>query len=81
MDNFVFVEDRIEVAVGTTVTWVNGDATRHTVTSGEDDRADGLFDGDVPAGESFSFTFEEPGEFAYFCDIHPTMTGTVNVSE
>lgn len=81
MENFVFVEDRIEVAIGTTVTWTNADATRHTVTSGADDTADGSFDSDdIEAGESFRFTFAEAGEFPYFCDIHPTMTGVVVVT-
>jgi plastocyanin len=81
MENFVFVEDRIEVPVGTTVTWTNDDSTRHTVTSGADDTDDGVFDsGNLEAGETFSFTFDEAGEFAYFCDIHPTMTGVVGVT-
>lgn len=79
--NFVFVQDEIEISVGDTVEWVNGDATRHTITSGSDDTADGTFDsGDIEAGDTFSFTFTEAGEFAYFCDIHPTMTGTVVVA-
>ena len=79
--NFVFVQDTIEINVGDTVEWVNNDATRHTITSGTDDTADGTFDsGDVEAGDSFSFTFTEAGDFAYFCDIHPTMTGTVTVA-
>ena len=81
MQNFVYVEDRIEVSVGTTVTWTNEDSTRHTVTSGADDTADGTFDSDdIEAGKTFSYTFEEEGEFAYFCDIHPTMTGVVVVT-
>jgi plastocyanin len=79
--NFVFVQEAIEINVGDTVEWVNNDATRHTITSGTDDTADGTFDsGDVEAGDSFSFTFTEAGDFAYFCDIHPTMTGTVTVA-
>jgi len=81
MENFAFVEDRIEISVGTTVTWTNADSTRHTVTSGADDTADGAFDSDdIEAGGTFSYTFEEAGEFAYFCDIHPTMTGVVVVT-
>ena len=81
MENFVFVPDRLEISVGTTVTWANGDATRHTVTSGADDTDDGVFDsGDIAPGERFSHTFDDPGEFAYFCDIHPTMTGVVVVT-
>ena len=79
--NFVFVQDEIEIRVGDTVEWVNNDATRHTITSGTDDTADGAFDsGDIEAGDTFSFTFLEAGDFAYFCDIHPTMTGTVVVA-
>jgi plastocyanin len=78
--NFAFVQGEIEISVGDTVEWVNGDAARHTVTSGTDDTADGTFDsGDVEAGETFRFTFTEAGEYAYFCDIHPTMTGVVVV--
>jgi manganese oxidase len=81
LENFVFVEDRVEIPVGTTVTWTNGDATTHTVTSGADDTDDDTFDsGDIGPGETFSHTFDDPGEFAYFCDIHPTMTGVVVVT-
>jgi plastocyanin len=29
--------------------------------------------------ESFSFTFSVPGEYPYFCSLHPHMTGTVVV--
>mgnify|MGYP000253433243 FL=1 len=78
--NFAFVQDEIEISVGDTIEWVNGDATRHTVTSGTDDTADGTFDsGDVAAGDAYRFTLTETGEFAYFCDIHPTMTGLIVV--
>ena len=80
--NFVFVPDAIaDQRRRHASTWVNNDATRHTVTSGTDDTADGTFDsGDVEAGDTFSFTFTEAGDFAYFCDIHPPMTGTVIVA-
>jgi plastocyanin len=80
IDNFAFVDDAIEVRAGTTVTWVNGDGVGHTITSGGDDTPDGRFDADIPAGGTFSFTFEEAGEYPYFCDIHPTMTGLVVVT-
>lgn len=74
-----FVQSRIAVPPGTTVRWVNEDSFPHTVVSTE---PEGLFSsGEVGAGESFEFTFEEGGEVAYFCDIHPSMTGTVITRE
>jgi plastocyanin len=29
--------------------------------------------------EKFSYTFTKAGTFAYFCSVHPKMTGTVLV--
>lgn len=74
----------LTVAVGTTVTWTNDDGVVHTVTSGESDgtsgEPDGFFDsGDMEEGDTFSFTFDQPGTFEYFCIPHPWMTGTVIV--
>jgi plastocyanin len=74
-----FVQSRIAVPPGTTVRWVNEDSFPHTVVSTE---PEGLFDsGNVAAGESFEFTFEDAGEVAYVCEIHPSMTGTAVVRE
>jgi plastocyanin len=65
----------IEVPVGTTVDWTNEDPFAHTVTA-----RDGTFDsGTMDAGQTFSRTFAEPGTIEYFCEIHPSMTGTVTV--
>jgi plastocyanin len=72
-----FQPDSLTVPAGTTVTWINRDIVRHTVTSTE-----GLFDsGRLESGESFSYTFDEPGTFDYYCTIHPIMQGTVIVTE
>ena len=73
--NFAF-SGVTEVAVGTTVTVTNTDGTPHTWSA-----EDGAFDsGAIAPGESFEFTFTEPGEFAYFCNFHPSMTGTITVT-
>ena len=65
-----------EVTAGTTVVVTNEDGTTHTWTA-----ADGSFDsGPIGAGESFEFTFDQPGEFSYFCSIHPSMTGSITVT-
>jgi plastocyanin len=39
-----------------------------------------VFDsGTLAQGETFEFTFEEAGEFDFFCSVHPDMTGTITV--
>lgn len=64
------------VPVGTTVEVRNNDSAPHTWTS-----ADGVFDsGTLAMTESFEFTFDEPGEYPFFCAIHPSMTGTITVT-
>ena len=41
---------------------------------------DGTFDGALPdRGDAFSFTFNEPGTFDYYCEIHAAMTAKVIV--
>lgn len=78
IEGFAFVPDPILVAPGTTVRWTNNDSVPHTVTS---DPA-GLFDsGTLEPGESFEYRFDDPGTYPYLCTIHPTMTGTVIVSD
>jgi plastocyanin len=65
-----------EVAVGTTVTVTNDDSTTHTWSS-----EDGTFDsGSIAPGESFEFTFDTAGTFAYHCNFHASMQGTITVT-
>jgi plastocyanin len=73
--NFTFKDPVVTVKPGTTVTWTNGDDIPHTVVA-----KDGSFKSRVlDTGERFSFTFAKPGQFGYFCSIHPHMTGTIIV--
>lgn len=79
-----FFPATMNVPVGTTITWTNEDSVAHTVTSGTVDgfetSPDGIFDsGDLAAGDTFSHTFTEEGEFTYYCTPHPWMQGTVRV--
>lgn len=79
----------LTVDAGTTVTWRQTDPGAHTVTSGVVEQGtagviehpDGRFDsGDIATGETFAFTFDEPGTFPYFCALHPaTMRGEIRV--
>ena len=78
-DNF-FDQANITVEPGTTVTWVQSGDNPHTTTS-----YDGLWDSGMIEGGTdgtFSFTFEEPGTYDYFCIPHEDlgMVGTVTVS-
>ena len=75
IDNFVFSPERLTVKAGTTVTWTNRDDTPHTVAAKDRTFKSKVMDTD----ESYSFTFSTPGEYAYFCSLHPHMTGTITV--
>lgn len=79
--NFAFEPVELTIAAGTEVTFTNADAAPHTVTAGTDaEPMPDVFDsGLLATGESFRFVFDEPGEYAYFCERHPPMTGTIVV--
>ena len=75
IDNFSFRPQTLTVAVGTTVTWTNGDDIPHTVVSN-----DGVFKSIArDTDEKFSFTFDKVGAYPYHCSLHPKMTGEVVV--
>lgn len=74
---FVYGPDPVTVQVGGKVTWQNEDTAPHTATAD-----DGSFDtGTIEQGKIKSETFKQAGTFTYFCEIHPTMHGTVEVVE
>ena len=79
--NFAYEPAEIVIAAGTEVVFTNSDSAPHTVTAGTDAEPmpDAFDSGLLQRGDTFSFVFDEPGEFAYFCDRHPPMTGTVLV--
>ena len=67
---------------GSTITWKNDDTAIHTATSGNDATPDGKFDTSLisPGQSSKPITMpNEPGEYSYFCTLHPWMTGVVTV--
>ena len=66
---------------GGEIIWKNDDTSAHTVTSGNIiDGPDGLFDsGLIMSNETFSYKFDESGEFVYFCMIHPWAKASVTV--
>ncbi len=80
-DNVCYTPAEVTVGTGGTVTWTNDDTAAHTVTSGTPtDGPDGVFDSSiVMSGATFEHTFEEAGEYDYFCIVHPWMAGKVTV--
>jgi plastocyanin len=75
IQDFYFSPASINIEPGTTVTWVNQGQAPHTAT-----HTGGTFDsGTLQPGQSYSYTFNRAGTYAYYCQIHPNMTGTIVV--
>ena len=94
IETFAFEPSVLRVRTGEPVVWRNDDDILHTVTSGlpkrqgvpgvSKDRAarpDGAFDRELGFEETFAFSFDKPGTFVYFCDIHSGMRARVIVTE
>ncbi len=77
IDNFTFAPGNVTVAPGTTVTWVNHDEEPHTVVNRGATR---LFkSAALDTDDKFTFKFDQPGTYEYFCSVHPNMQGTIVV--
>jgi plastocyanin len=72
---FAFTPQVLTVAPGTTVTWTNADDDPHTVTANDKSFHSAALD----TNGTFRVTFTKPGDFAYFCSLHPHMTGRIVV--
>lgn len=80
IEDYKFKPAKIIVKAGTTVTWINKDTVKHTVT-GNDKAASGL-DSDLFGKDgTFTHIFGKPGENDYYCLPHPYMKGMVVVTE
>ena len=81
MDNLEFQQKKLSVKKGTTVTWKNNDTASHNVVF--DDSSKGQVEGGklIQKGETLSFTFNEVGSYPYFCQPHPFMKATIEVTE
>ena len=75
--DFAFAPPALTVTRGTTVTWTNDDPFGHSVLAADESFASG----ELGTGQSFRMTFDNAGEFGYVCGIHPTMVGTVTVTD
>jgi len=77
IQNFTFTPGELSVKAGTTVTWVNHDDIPHLVAATDK----GFRSPPLDTDDQFSFTFDKPGTFSYFCALHPRMTGTIVVTK
>ena len=80
--NECWTPSSVTINAGDTVEWTNSDTAAHTVTGGlPADGPSGVFDSSlVLGGAAYAFTFEEAGNYDYFCMVHPWMVGDVQVN-
>lgn len=86
LDN-TFRLETVEIVAGTEVLWINGGRNEHNVLP-VDEVADlagfRVERDDFTPGDQYSYVFDTPGVFPYFCSIHGTqnagMIGTVIVN-
>lgn len=70
----------LTVPAGSIVRWTNNEGEggeEHNVISRDYRWASDTF----PPGEAYERTFDTPGEYRYFCDLHGGMTGRITVTE
>ena len=78
----------IKIKLGSTVVWTNQDTVEHTIMTGNmddsqshstsDDKSE-LMSPVLKNGESYSYTFNEVGNYSYHCSKHPSDKANVTV--
>jgi plastocyanin len=76
IDNFAFTPAERTVKAGTTVRFVNHDDIPHNVVLADGKVRSKALDTD----DSFAYVFDKPGDFVYFCGLHPQMKGEIKVT-
>jgi plastocyanin len=76
IDNFTFAPAEATVKAGTRVLFVNHDDIPHTIVLADGKVRSKALDTD----DSFAFVFDKPGDFVYFCGLHPHMKGEIKVT-
>jgi hypothetical protein len=79
LQDTTFVPGTVNATAGATITWHNTDGFAHTVTFFNTTLPSSGF---ISTGDSYSFTIPKslaPGEYYYYCEVHPFMIGLLNV--
>ncbi len=77
--SFAFGPGTLKVAAGQKITWTNADDTPHQVTIAAKDNVKEQRSGLMLKGQSATLQFDEAGNIAYYCGLHPGMKGTIEV--
>lgn len=84
IEGFAFSPEEITIKKGTKVTWTNKDAAAHQIAANPHPLHTSLPELTSPIlaqGESYSFTFQKTGTIGYHCHLHPSMRGTITVTD
>ena len=73
--DFTFTPGNLQVPVGATITWTNYDSAPHSATADDGTWDTGLLNKDQRA----SVTFNTPGDYSYYCTLHPDMKARLQV--
>jgi plastocyanin len=76
IQNFAFTPQNLTVKAGTAVTFQNEDDIPHLVVANDHAFRSKALD----TNDKYTFTFSKPGDFPYFCGLHPHMTGKIVVT-
>lgn len=80
--NFLPKKQTVQLGVDNHVVWQNDDDAVHYVTPSKPfkDLYSGDFGSDaIPAGKSYSFLFTQEAKIPYYCQVHPWMTGEIDI--
>ncbi len=75
IEDFVYRPGNLQIAAGSKVTWTNNDSAPHSATESGRTWDTGV----LARGKSATITFRTPGTFEYFCTVHPSMKGRIEV--
>ena len=76
IDNFTFTPAAMTIKAGEKVIFINHDDIPHNVVLANGASRSKALD----TNDSFALRFDKPGEFAYFCGLHPQMQGKIVVT-
>ncbi|HEX4702788.1 MAG TPA: cupredoxin family copper-binding protein [Pseudonocardiaceae bacterium] len=78
IQNYAFAPASLAIPAGTTVVWTNKDTAPHTVTVSSGPVT--FSSPNLQQGDTFTYTFTQPGTYKYYCAVHPYMTASVTVT-